>query len=371
MKLVRCSSLDRVLACAGSLAEIDAPYTPLNPEAREGTACHEALVALTGGQIPPVDAIGERHGVDPDVISKVVLRGQQAWREVERWFKGDRYADSVRYSASLSGDVELRGTPDLLAVEHREIDGRRVVERLAILDWKTGWDPSEHPNQLRGYAFLARAMFEMPACGYVLGVEVWVRRQEIRIHKFTAEQLDRLRVEVLTQVAVEGRQYGPSHDACRYCPLQNSCAARADWLRSGVTALAPADERLPISRELIGSLYERRKQLGAALKRYDEVLDAMLDEGPVPLPDGRKLVWHDDEQDKLVPSRAMAFLDELDLTTAERDEVLSMTKAGLERVLKARAPERQGASWMRKAMTRLDELGAVEKTTKRTRKTVA
>lgn len=368
--IVRCSSLDRILACAGSLEETATPYSPNNPEAREGTAAHEVLACIPHGVEPDFDQTATRHGVDADGLQQVYRRARVAWAEVERWFGPEREADSERLSAEIGEGVELRGTPDLLAVE-REL-AAVAPGSVGVLDWKTGWSPQVHPHQLRGYAFLARARYGMPASGYILGVEVWARVGEYRIHKFSAESLDGLAVDVLEQARRRGRQYGPSYDACAYCPLQTSCVARAEWVRSGVTALVPIAENRPITRGLVGELYERRRQLGKALAQYDEVLRAMLAEGPVSLPDGRKLELTDKEQDHLVPSKALPFLrGELQLAPHEIDQVLRMSKGGLEDVLKSRVVKGEGARAMRAAMERLRELEAVEKITSQTVKVVA
>lgn len=380
MLIVRCSSLDRVLDCSGSLEESDVPYTPNNPEANEGQAAHEALLALSHGLIPDIGRIADEYGVDADELERIVASGHQAFLQVRQWFDGGTFEGEEPAEAELAPGIVLRGSKDLASILYSAANDseekplhlvRPVLERISVLDWKTGWQPSVHPNQLRGYAYLERAKHGMPACGYILGVEVWARAGTYRIYKFDDANLDRLREEILEQVALRGRQFGPSYDACNYCQLQLACAARAEWVRSGVTALVHVGRNQPVTRELAGELYERAKELRKALARYDDVLAAFLQEGPVPLPDGRQLELQVEEQDKIRPSKAMRVLrEELRLTPEEADLALSITKAGLDRVVKGRVEKGDGATAMRELMKRLAEVGAVEKTTVRKKKAI-
>ena len=354
MLIVRCSSLDRAISCASSMAPTDSPYNPNSVEAREGTAAHEVRA---GGE---VGTIAEKYDLDVETLEGLDRQATKIWDEIKRWFPDARH--EVRGKAELAADIQLTGTSDTVSA---------TPDAIAINDWKFGWQPSEHSWQIRGYAYLARALRGMPESGYILAIESWVRIGEIRMRKFSAADLDLLRDELISQTRQIGKQWGPSRDACRYCPHQLHCTAHDEWARSAVTALAPANGETALTPALVGQLYERRQMLGKALDRYEEVLRAMLDQGPVPLGDGREIRWHESEQDKLVVSRAMSYLREtLELTPAEADECLSLTKSGLERVLKGRAPKGKGAAMMRDSMKRLIELEAVEKKTKRTPKVV-
>lgn len=365
LTVIRCSSLDRILDCAGSLDEPAAPYKPNNPEANEGRAGHAALAVFAAGTEPDLDQVAADFGVDRDVLEKVVSQARRAFSEVEHWFA--KRLPEEYLEADLAPGIVLRGKTDLAGVEYVDGEGS-AIERLSFLDWKLGWKPTEHPNQVRGYAFLGRKRWGMPASGYILGVEIWARLGEYRLHKITNEDLDRLREQLLEQVRQRGRQWGPSREACLYCPAQLNCQARAEWLRSGVTAMEPIGGNLPITRELVGKLYDQRRALGAALQRYDQVLEAMLDEGPVPLPGGGELVWEEKQLDQIRPSKAMPILrEELRLTAAEADLVLGVTKTGLEKVMKGRSEKGKAAAAMRDAMARLHEAGAVEKRTQRTK----
>lgn len=366
MLKIRCSALDRVLTCASSIPEPKTPYRPNSPEAKEGTAGHDALAqtmnALTvTGKPVDLEAIAAKHGVDVDVLAMFVKHGMRAWDEIKQWFEHPR--TEFPMTTEVLPGLTLPGTADVISAS---------PDAISVNDWKLGWSPTEHTAQLLGYAFNARATFGMPKSGYILGVESWVRVGEIRIHKFTSYELDELPKKIAVQVGQIGKDWGPSHDSCRFCPHQLTCSARAEWLRSGVLALVPSGEAATaLTPQLMGELFERRKVLGQALDRYDDVLAAMLDAGPVPLPGGKHLEWQIQEQDKIIPSRAMPFLrEDMELKPEEANQVINITKSGLERVIKARAAKGKGAEAMRAALKRLTELEAIEKQSKKLKKVV-
>lgn len=362
---VRCSSLDRILSCAGSIKEPDHPYRPHNPEAAEGQAGHKALHSLALGQAPDLTAIADEYQVDVDELQKLYEKGQVIWEQLIEcgWLAGDRYPEEAMQS-ELPGGILLTGHTDLAVV--------RGNEWLAVLDWKLGFKPSEHPNQIRGYARLARDRWGMPATGYVYGIEVWVRLGEAITHKFTDHQLDLLTVELQEQVRLGPKQYGPGFDACRYCPRQNACEALNEWRRGSVSALAPVSQNQPITRELVGSLFERKKQLDAALRQYDKVLESMLAEGPVPMGDGRYITQQAQEVDVIRPSEALEFFERvLEMQPHELDEAVSISKTALGRVVKARVAKGQGAAAERRVITALRAKGAIRKGIRQQKRIVA
>jgi hypothetical protein len=298
-----------------------------------------------------IDQAADIYGVDPDVLVGMARRAKEAWEWLSKWYP--KAECECHMAADLSDEVTLRGTSDLVSVAGH-----------AVLDWKFGWSPSEHPNQIRSYAYLLRDMHGMPDRGYILGAEVWVRIGEVRIHKFRDEDLDRLRDELLAQVADPNR-YGPSYDACRYCPRQMNCRAKDEWTRSGITALEAIDDESSITPTVIADLYDRSRVIGRALRHYDKVLKSMIASGPVVTSDGREITIDQQEQDYIRPSKAMRILrEELKLTKDEVNIALKITKSGLQEVLKGRAPKGKAAAYMRETLERLCEVGAVEKVTK-------
>jgi RecB family exonuclease len=360
--LIRCSATDRALACASSLATPEHPYTPQSEDAAEGHAGHEALAAMVVGRGADLAAIAARHHVNEDDLAILVARGRQAWAEIAPMMRGTVHVEHP-LQCDLGGDVFLRGTADVIAIGDDA--------EITIADWKLGHAPSEHSGQLASYAFAAARMYGPPASGYVTTIEIWVRAGEIRVNRPTLGELTDHAERLVAQVRRIGREYGPGATSCRYCPHQQACPARAEWLRGSVSALAPLAEGELVTPTVLGSLYDRAKQLRAALAQYDDALDDALARGPVPLGEGRQLVVEDVEQDKLRPSLALDYVGSLFPTPDELDAAMSVPKGAIEKLVKARAPKGQGAARWREAMQDLARQGAVEKTTVRRKKVEA
>ncbi len=346
MVTIRCSSTDRVLACASSLTPTDHPYTPNNAEAREGHAAHAALAVMVAGATPDIEAIATEYQVDRDELASLVSRGRKAWSELRGFFPE---AVPERHMAhEIAHDVDLRGTADVASI---------VEAATAVLDWKAGWRSSEHPGQLKSYAYLASTFTNHE---YVLAVEVWLRLGTFRVHRWSRAELEAHAAQLVAQTTRIGKQWGPSPSACQYCPLQLTCKARADYLTGGADGLVPfAGNRYPVSRELIGQLWEKRTALRRALDRFDALADAMLDEGPIPLDDGRELRRVTSERTRIRSVAAMQFLRER-LSSEQADEVISVSKSALANALKAGAPRGKGAAAIREGMAELERLGALE-----------
>lgn len=350
MVKIRCSSTDRVMACASSLTPTDHPYSPNNDAAREGHAAHAAMAVVVAGAEPDVDAIAAEYQVSRDELVSLVSKGRKAWGELQRWFPEavpERHA-----RADLGGDVELAGTADVMSV--------RRDHHAAVLDWKAGWKPSEHPHQLMSYAYLAANL----AGGVqdVLAVEVWLRLGTFRVYRWSTDQLAAYAVRLAEQTEHVGKQWGPSPAACQYCPLQLTCQARADYLAGGADGLIPiAGNRYAVTRELVGQLWDKRTELRRALDRFDSIAGALLEEGPIPLDGERELRLVTSERSRIRAAQSFAYLrGVLELTPEEADRVLSVSKTKLAEVLKARAPKGKGAAAIRKVMTDLEQSGAIE-----------
>lgn len=366
---VRGSSADRALACNGSLVATTHPYNPNSEEGNLGSAKHAALAYLVHGNEPPVAEVAARFDVDVSEIERAVAFGRQAWAEIREYFPG------AATEVALENDL-LTGHLDVfsaLFMGHDDIDGGLggLPETMAVLDWKTGWSGDEHRWQLKSYADLARSRFGMPKSGYITVVEVHLPLREMSVENLTAEALDGFRAKLKEQVEHAGRQYAPgSH--CKFCPRQHECLAREDYLRSTTMALEPmgAREIVRPSREMIARLWDRSRLLKRYLARYEAIVDEMLVDGPLDLGDGRQLALVTEEQDRLDAVKLESLLRAAHWTDDELSQVLTASKAGLERVVKSKVPPRKNGGAcgaMRNILGALREDGGitrVEKTSK-------
>lgn len=351
------------MECAGSLVESETPYSPNTDEAREGQAKHVALSHVPRGEDVPVDAIAARFQVDPEEIARAISAGLQAWEEIAQWMP------EAKTEVPLDGAV-TKGTADVLSVAYPS-DNPHMPDSTAILDWKTGWSGDEHKHQLMAYADASRHLYGMPSTGYITAFEVWLRAREYRTYNFTADELDGFRDRAQRQLELIGKQYaaGPH---CKFCPRQNQCQARNEFIRASVVALIPSDDEAhALTRDQLGALYERSKIVEQALRRYGKMLDAALDDGPIELPDGRALRLVTVERDEIQAVAAERILrDEFGWVDDELSEVLGVTKSGIERVAKSRFRKGGAAAAMRKILGRLREADAITKTTSRRKEIV-
>jgi len=349
------SKADAALACAGSLEPTATPYNPQSDEANEGTAKHAALAYVARGEEPPFAEIAERFQVEVDELERAAVFGRQSWAELSKWMP------NALTEQRVEGPVTM-GTADVLSVVYGDDDDH--PETLAVLDWKTGRSGDEHPYQLMAYADAARAKFGMPASGYVSGFEVWTALREQRTRNFTVAELDGFRERAAKQIARIGEQYaaGPH---CKFCPRQYQCPARDEYLRGTVAALVTTDgEQRAITREVLGTLYERSKIITRALAAYGKLLDEALADGPIALPDGRVLGLKTVERDELDGCKTSTILsNDCGFTEDDLSEVLSATKSGIERVVKSKVAKGGGAAAMRQILGKLREAGAITKIT--------
>lgn len=355
MTKIRGSRADCAMECSGSLLETETPYNENTDEARAGTAKHEALAYVVRGKDPPIDVIAARHQVDADEISRAVAYGRQAWSELGKWFPG------AETEVTLEGEVTI-GTADVLSIVCEADIEDGTPESIAILDWKTGWGHAEHDHQLMAYADAARSQFGMPTSGYITAIEVHLQHRESNTRNLTEAELDGFRARAKRQIEMSGKQYAAGAH-CGFCPRRNNCVARDEYLRASVVALVPAGgEPQALTREALGSLYERSRMLKRAIASYESMLDEALEQGPVPIGGGKMLALISKPQDQIDAAKAIPLL-----TSAELIGALSVSKAGIERAVKERVVKGGAAAEMRRVLGALRDAGAIEQVEKQTK----
>jgi hypothetical protein len=344
MTTIRCSSLDRVMACASSTLPVEHPYTPETDEANEGTAAHEALAAMVRGEEPDLDAIAARYRVDRDALDFLLRRGRLAWTGVG----GEIYDAEVFVTATTPGGIEITGHADALAF---------AAGQVIVVDWKAGWRPRGHPHQTIGYTYCAA---EMRKADGATTIETHLRAGERDVRVYSRDDLRAWAARLDEHVSRAGEQWGPS-EACTYCPRQLMCDSRDQYLRSTAIAVSGAEGvGGEIDRVKIGSLWERSRSLSAALRRYESAIDEALALGPIDLGDGRQLARVETKRDKIVPSAALPLIGELGI---DPDTCLRVSKTALCDAVKADAQKGKGASAVRALLAALEAAEAIEKET--------
>lgn len=363
MLIIRASSTDRALDCAGSLLPVENAFNPHSDEARSGDALHEIMAEHTTRGGADVDRYAQEFDVDLDDLAFLYDRGRKALAALARHLPSPRVEHAM--SMILADGVELRGKSDVVSVTEAEEGG---LLALAVIDWKSGRVKRQHAGQLRSYGLLWRHQFAdtMPRSGFVLGAEAWLRFGELEIRHMTADDLDRHRLALLDQIKASQRtmvQYGPG-SACHFCPRKQVCGAHAEWVQGSISALTPVGQNHPVTRETIGALYYRAKALRVALSQYDDVLADMLSEGPVPLGDGKQVRISIEERDRITAA-ALPVLREQGFTEAEIALCTRVAKTELLNIVGEKSPRGLGKRNKDKVMSALKTAGAVDREPRR------
>jgi hypothetical protein len=351
-----CSSLDRIITCPGSILPADGPREGSGPDATAGRAKHEALSYIPRGLDPPTAEIAAKYGVAKDDIDMAVASGQKAWVVYGPYFP----------DAEVERAVECRqclGTADVVSVVRGDDGGLLAIR---ICDWKTGHGSDYHPRQLQGYALCLVVEHGWPANGVSI-VEIHTVTHQARTINLTQIELDAFAV-VLSEIAWQAKGGDPSKldylagAHCRWCPHRAGCGTRERWLRESTTALVAVEHGLPVTRETLGRLYLQSREVRRALDQFDTAVGAALQEGPLDLPDGRRVELTSQPREKINLTLAYPVLVELGLVDCGEDEEAlkgDLPKSRLNDLLKLRAPRGGKARLYRQVMDALEAAGAV------------
>jgi hypothetical protein len=359
----RCSSLDRIEACPGSILPTDAPPEAGGPDANLGSARHEALGYIPAGNLIPIGQIAAKYSVDVDELELAVKFGTAAWREdLAVYFPDPMIERKVESSV-------CRGTMDIgQVIFDQYLDpemGRSKVLSLRVADWKTGYGTEYHPAQLKGYAHCLVEEFGFPTNGVVTIFEVWTSHREMRTTNLTEVELTEFagRLAMTIEVAEQdpGRLEYRAGGHCRWCPHRVSCETRQRWLIDSTTALVAVDHGQAITRDTLGRLYLKAQEVDQAMRRFWSVVDAALEEGPLMLPDGRRVEKVTTEREKINAARAIDAIDaQLDLDADERERLLGdLSKKRLGEWAKSVSEKGDKAKLMRKVFGILREADAI------------
>lgn len=341
----RISSLPRFLECPSSEAPTEREYNPPSDAADAGTAAHKALQSVVAGGYPDIIGIASEYGVDADEVEAMYSYGLRAWHEIGKYFP------NARSEEPLEGDG-IRGTSDVF---HN--DG----ETMCVLDWKTNRVKRGYMDQVAGYAAAAVDQYGMPASGVVTVIVVWLRFGEFEVKNLAQDDIERFHHRIKSAELRIGKDYAPG-SACGFCRRQLECRARGDFLRSSATSIASFDGGQIVSREVLGSLYERSKMLGKALDRYKDALRLALTEGPIDLGDGDMLTLEEGKREKLDAQAAWPVLVGNGFTDSDLAKCVSLSKTAALKVIGSKASRGNKGKEQGRLIEALREAGAVIQT---------
>jgi len=357
--MLHSSRLDLFMACPASAEPIGHPHNPVMPEAALGTAKHKAIATFMGIGENNCAEIAHEAGVDPDDINAALGAARRLYSEILGWFPGPGMRVERLQEVKLETE-HSKGTADLVMLVY-SLDTETPPHAIVVVDWKSGWSEDEHRYQLMDYADGARRKFGMPLCGYITAVEGQLRHGERIVRNYSAEDLDAFRVAVAKELGRTVSKIQPGKH-CQYCPRQLECEQRREYLGASTAALVEAGGQAALTREQLGLFWDRYKDVMRAADRYQDLIDAALEMGPIPLPGGRQLELHEAER-TVIDATAIDPLLARGWTLAELNDAVKISKSGIDRIVKTKAPPRGGARMMREVMAELEKADALRKKT--------
>lgn len=380
----RCSSLDRIDACPGSILPAEIPREAGGPDAVLGSARHEALSYIPQGAVPPVEEIAAKYGVDVDELKIAVRFGTDAWREkLAVYFPTPMVERRVESSvcrgtadlAQVTGFTDLARVTGLIVpgpngvMTNRQVTGfvsaEAAPQSIRVGDWKTGYGTDIHPCQLKGYAHCLVEEFGFPTNGVVTIFEIWTSHRELRTTNLTELELiewaGQLAMVVETAEEDPGRLEYRAGSHCLWCPHRVGCETYERSLRDSVTALVAVDHGKPVTRETLGRLYLKGQLVDQAMRRFWSAVDLAIEDGPLMLPDGRRVEKVETQREKINAARAVAALDaQLNLAEDELERLLGdLSKKRLGDWAKSVSEKGEKAGLMRKVFGILREADAI------------
>jgi hypothetical protein len=345
---IRCSSLDRALACPASITPPAIRIEGDRGPAELGTDVHARIAGHILGHEPRDIHRSE----EEEELFDATLR---CWEKIKHW-----YPDPVCEQAldRMDNGLALTGHPDLVSGPH---DGE-----LRILDWKTGRLESDCIEQMRGYAFLSlyeregveRVTVQVvrprqrKAVGYPLpGQPAWT-------YEYLRAWWDRL-VERLT---TEQDRYTPGPH-CQHCPRRFECPARQQMVSSYVSEILENDGGSPPTQgEKLVRAYEVARMLEKVAADVRGFVKDQITLTTGQLVEGERMQLTLAEKPRRTITEADLAIKVLS-EFAPEDQFQSACKLGIgdaEKVLSNAAPRGLKKKLILEAMRALDHAGLIE-----------
>jgi len=353
--LSRCSSIDRHLACSGSIGFEGQDFEePGDGTSLLGTAVGDAFEQYAARGVTDLEGVAERHGVAVDQIAPAFYSGRQVWLQISHWFTGKW---STQYK--VAGRTTM-GTSDIVNIEKQYPDESAEAVSIAIVDVKLGMSDDEHPGQLKGYSL---AMYDqyggVPRSGHILAIELQLLNKRVLVQKLTKDDLEAFRAQLERQHKLAYEDVFTAGDWCKYCPGRHECEPRDKWLRASASALVEVSRSVTTTRQALARAHPKVAVLKRAINAYEKALKHEIRAGgPIPDGNGSCIALVEKPVEKLRSSIALgpAMTNGLDI-----DLCATITKSGLKRAVKAQADAMKAAGQKyNQAQAMRDILGTIE-----------
>jgi hypothetical protein len=357
---IRASSLPMAFACPASIrGELRLDQT--SDAASEGTAAHKIMEQISGRDLSSLDdidvvGIADLHRIDAEALRMHAVNGIWMWKRIRPAFViGTR--GEAELSATIAG-INVTGHVDLMASDD---------EIANLADWKFGRLDRDYYHQLAGY--MALALKAHPNFKRVTASICWMRDREIEPYSMDREQAEAWEAHLEAEIVRwDGRTFRPGAH-CAHCPRFHDCPAVLAEVKAlvamfgDVDAIDKADGALStMPGSEIMALYRRTKMVAKFCESLQDLVKVKADrDGPIAGGDGYELRYVASDGARVVdPLKAWPVLQE----KFSDDEIGAFTKVSIsaaEKLMRAKAPPRKGAEFVRRFAAELEAVGAVSK----------
>jgi hypothetical protein len=354
---LRCSGLDRFMACAASRVPPAVQIETSGEEAALGDAVHHCMSqGVLLGQRPDDDnlaAVAEGFAVEVDDLAPLVGAGWKCWQQIH----GDYPFPKTEVALALIADgVTLTGHPDLFSAT--------TGPEIRVLDYKSGYLESPCQHQLRGYGLLL--LKEHPYAERVRAERIGLRAMSRDWWTWTRADLEQWWQRVVDQTR-RPEVYTPGVEQCSFCPRAHECQGRTALLRSALSTVDAALAEFPMEPVNIINLHAFAILAGYAAGQVKDLIRAEVARqgGMIDCGDSRRLELRREPRRKV---KAGPAFDEVinhsvgELEAADLDAATTYSLTKLLDGVRSHAPNR-GKKKAADAFTqRLDDAGCLETT---------
>lgn len=317
--IIRCSSLDRIIACPGS-TEPTEDYTLQTSSAlsRLGNAFHDLAALKIVGQPYDIDLVAVKWGVSKKELEPLFWKGMRLFNEQREQFQTDLRTE-VYYIGTYSDDrpVCLTGHIDVLGVNN-------TYGMLVIGDHKSGFLDGMHDNQLRGYGYLA--LQNSPKHDKVMTIQFNVREFTYDRYVYTRKQLDEWYTNMVAPVYGNVAVNPGGH--CRFCSRRGQCRAYDELVVKSKQHLSDHFEKAT-PKQLYDAVLSMEK-LAEAARQY--LHDEAYVNGPLVYDDKYELMLRAQARNHINYGKALTILME-HMTPEEIASASSISQDAMKQII--------------------------------------
>jgi len=237
-KKLRCSSLDRAIACPGAI--LSTQHSRIGNSgipAMMGRAGHKFMSTHLEGGATDLRKCMASEGLDTtdqklyDELNMLCEYCVNTWGQIKHFFIDPRIEVPSKFM--ITSDYELSGTMDVVASVGREMLSENV--NAIVLDWKFGFIDYGYYNQIMGYAWQVWKVLGEPQ-SIIATVCVFPRHRFYRVHRFSWQEIKQWAYDLEHNTLSRPDTFVPSY-RCATCEIAHSCSARAKVVLQTMTDL--------------------------------------------------------------------------------------------------------------------------------------